>query len=132
MPLSERHFFCCIMRHYIGLVASGYTMDYFDVLATFTSFGGLSVQAITDDRWGVEGIYSQQFSVGIFFFLMICIVFFTIIVIKFMSTGPKTNASGTTTKRLKTGEKVMFLAIFLGIFAAVVMAVMQLLQGYLF
>jgi len=107
-------------------------MNYFDTLATFTLFDGLSVQAITDDRWGVEGLYSQQFSVGIFFFLMMCIIFFTIIVIKFMSTGPRTTASDQTAKRLKTGEKVMFFAIFLGIIAAVIMAVMQLLQGYLF
>ncbi len=107
-------------------------MIYFDTLATFTSFDGLSVKAITDDRWGVEGLYSQQFSVGIFFFLMMCIVFFTIIVIKFMSTGAKTSANEPAAKGLKTGEKVMFLAIFLGIIAAVIMAVMQLLQGYLF
>ncbi len=107
-------------------------MNYFDALATFASFQGLSVKAITDDRWGIEGLYSQQFSVGIFFFLMICIVFFTIVVIKFMVSGSKTTASGPTGSRLKTGEKFMFLAIFLGIIAAVIMAVMQLLQGYLF
>jgi len=107
-------------------------MNYFDALETFVAFGGLSVQAITDDQWGVEGIYSQQFSVGIFFFLMLCIVFFTIIAIKFMSSGSKTTAADPTAKRLKTGEKVMFFAIFLGIVAAVIMAVMQLLQGYLF
>ena len=107
-------------------------MNYFDALATFGSFGGLSVKAITDDQWGVEGLYSQQFSVGIFFFLMMCIIFFTIIAIKFMSSGSKTTASDPTAKGLKTGEKVMFFAIFLGIIAAVIMAVMQLLQGYLF
>jgi len=107
-------------------------MNYFDALATFALSDGLSVKAITDDRWGVEGLYSQQFSVGIFFFLMICIIFFTIIVIKYMSTGSKTTASDSTANGLKTGEKFMFLAIFLGIIAAVIMAVMQLLQGYLF
>ncbi len=107
-------------------------MNYLDALATFSMLDGLSVKAITDDQWGVEGIYSQQFSVGIFFFLMMCIVFFTIIVIKFMNTGSNVGADGSPRKRLKIGEKIMFFAIFLGIFAAVVMAVMQLLQGYLF
>ena len=107
-------------------------MNYFDALATFASFDGLSVQAITDDRWGVEGLYSQQFSIGIFFFLMMCIIFFTIIAIKFMNSGSKSTASDPAAKRLKTGEKFMFLAIFIGIIAAVIMAVMQLLQGYLF
>lgn len=107
-------------------------MNYLDGLATFSAFSGLSVQAITDDQWGVEGIYSQQFSVGIFFFLLMCIIFFTIIVIKFMSTGSKKAAGASAGNRLKTGEKVMFFAIFMGIIAAVIMAVMQLLQGYLF
>lgn len=107
-------------------------MNYLDGIATFNAFSGLSVQAITDDQWGVEGIYSQQFSVGIFFFLLMCIIFFTIIVIKFMSTGTKSAAGASSGKRLKTGEKVMFFGIFLGIFAAVAMAALQLLQGYLF
>lgn len=107
-------------------------MNWFDTLATFSGFSGLSVKAITDDQWGVEGLYSQQFSVGIFFFLLMCIIFFTIIVIKFMSTGSKNAAGASSGSRLKTGEKVMFFAIFMGIFAAVIMAVMQLLQGYLF
>lgn len=92
----------------------------------------LSVESIVDDRWGVEGIYSQQFSVGIFFFLLICIIMFTVIVIKFMGTGAKNPDSGAPAKKLKTGEKIMFVWIFIGIVAAVIMAVMQLLQGYLF
>ncbi len=92
----------------------------------------LSVKSIVDDQWGVEGLYSQQFSVGIFFFLLACIIVFTIIVIKFMSSGPKVDVTGKPVKSLKTGEKVMFFWIFLGIVGAVIMAVMQLLQGYLF
>ena len=110
----------------------GNTMNYFDALATFSGLGGLSVQAITDDQWGVEGIYSQQFSVGIFFFLLLCIVFFTVIVFKFMSSGAKTTGNHPSGKRLKTGEKIMFFAILMGVVAAVMMAALQLLQGYLF
>ena len=91
----------------------------------------LSVSSITDDQWGIEGIYSQQFSVGIFIFLFVCIIIFTMIVIKFMNSGSQTTGS-TEKKKLKTGEKVMFAWIFLGIIGALIMAAVQLLQGYLF
>ncbi len=90
----------------------------------------LSVESIVDDRWGIEGIYSQQFSVGIFIFLIVCIIVFTIIVVKFMRSG--TTAQGEQKGGLKTGEKVMFFWIFMGIIGAVAMAAAQLLQGYLF
>jgi len=91
----------------------------------------LSVSSIVDDQWGIEGIYSQQFSVGIFIFLFVCIVIFTMIVIKFMNSGSHTTGDSGT-KKLKTGEKVMFAWIFLGIIGALIMAAVQLLQGYLF
>jgi hypothetical protein len=70
--------------------------------------------------------------VGIFFFLLVCIVIFTAIVIKFMTSGSRSAEINGQPKRLKTGEKVMFFWIFLGIVGAVIMAAMQLLQGYLF
>jgi len=102
--------------------------------AMLTAGNSLSVQAgsIVDDQWGVEGIYSQNFSVGIFFFLLICIVIFAAIVLKFMGSGAKSMDANGQPKQLKTGEKVMFFWIFLGIVGAVIMAAMQLLQGYLF
>lgn len=84
---------------------------------------------ITDDRWGVEGLYSQQFSVGIFFFLLLCIIVFTVIVVKFMRSGARTTDDGEN--RLKKGERLMFVWIFFGIVVAVIMAAVQLLQGYL-
>lgn len=90
-----------------------------------------ALNSIVDDRWGVEGLYSQQFSVGIFFFLIICIIVFTAIVFKFMNSGAGRDGEGGQGKGLKTGEKIMFVWIFLGIVAAVIMAVVQLLQGYL-
>lgn len=115
-----------------GIVGVISEMDWFDLPATFFAFDGLSVQAITDDRWGVEGLYSQQFSVGIFFFLLLCIIFFTVIVYKFMKSSSQTTGGEKPGKQLKTGEKIMFFWIYLGIVAAVIMAAMQLLQGYLF
>ena len=72
---------------------------------------------------GVEGIYSRQWSVGIFVFLIICIVVFTAIVLRFMT--------GRQGRGMKTGEKLMFAWILLGVAAAVVLAVLQILQGQL-
>lgn len=96
------------------------------------NFASVNAGSIIDDQWGIEGLYSQQFSVGIFFFLLVCIVVFTVIVIKFMSSGSSSDAADGRAKSLKMGEKVMFFWIFLGIVGAVIMAAMQLLQGYLF
>ncbi len=104
----------------------------------FFSHGGFSllpfvndlrISSIVDDRWGIEGLYSQQFSVGIFIFLIVCIIVFTMIVFKFMLSGSNSNGQKAG---LKTGEKIMFVWIFIGIIGAVVMAAVQLLQGYLF
>jgi heme/copper-type cytochrome/quinol oxidase subunit 4 len=72
----------------------------------------------------IEGMRSQEFSVGMFYFLAFCIVVFTLIMFAFMFKGRQ--------KTLKTGEKVLFFWIFLGIVAAVAFATTQMLQGYLF
>lgn len=73
---------------------------------------------------GIEGMNSQQFSVGIFYFLLASIVVFTIFIFMFMF---KDRAS-----KLKTGEKVMFVWILLGVVAAVIFGATQMLHGYLF
>ena len=73
---------------------------------------------------GVDGVYSQEFSIGVFFFMLLAIVFFSTIVIGFMA--------GKNVKGLKTGEKWLFAWIFLGIIVAVIMGSLQLLGGYLF
>ncbi len=73
---------------------------------------------------GVEGVYSQEFSIGVFFFMLLAIVFFSTIMIGFMA--------GKNVKGLKTGEKWLFAWIFLGIIVAVIMGSLQLLGGYLF
>ena len=102
-----------------------------DALEALWSLPRPALNSIVDDRWGVEGIYSQQFSVGIFFFLIVCIIVFTAIVVKFMNSGGGSSETDQGGKGLKSGEKVLFIWIFFGIAAAVVMAVVQLLQGYL-
>lgn len=71
----------------------------------------------------IEGMRSYEFSVGIFIFLIICILVFTYIVFRFMNTGPN--------QGLKRGEKIMFAWIFLGIVVAIVMGAVQMLLGNL-
>lgn len=73
----------------------------------------------------IEGMRSQQFSVGVFIFMLIGVFVFgsIIYVIGFGRNGIKS---------LKTGEKVMLVAIILGTLFAVVLGAVQLLTGYLF
>ncbi len=100
----------------MGLGLSGYGLD---------GLGGawLRVESVVHPGGGVEGIYSRQWSVGIFIFLIICIIVFTGIVLRFML--------GEKARGMRTGEKVMFAWILLGVAAAVVLAVLQILQGHL-
>jgi len=73
---------------------------------------------------GIEGMNSQQWSVGIFIFLIFCILVFTLIVVKFMTAD--------RVATLKRGEKWLFAWIFFGVVAAIIIGAMQLLQGRLF
>ncbi|WP_455218372.1 hypothetical protein [Kaarinaea lacus] len=72
----------------------------------------------------IESIQSQEFSVGIFYFLVAAIIVFTVFVFMFMF---KDRAS-----KLKKGEKIMFAWLLLGIVVAVGFGAAQLLHGYLF
>ena len=72
---------------------------------------------------GIEGMDSQQWSVGIFVFLIFCILVFTVIVLKFMTTD--------RVATLKRGEKFLFAWILFGVVAAIIIGALQLLQGRL-
>jgi hypothetical protein len=72
----------------------------------------------------IEGLKSQEFSVGIFYFLIASIIVFTIFVFMFMFKDKSSN--------LKTGEKILFVWILLGIVTAVIFGAAQMLHGYLF
>ncbi len=73
----------------------------------------------------IEGMRSQQFSVGVFFFMLLGVLVFSIIIysVAFGRFAPKT---------MKPGEKVMFGAIIAGTILAVVFGGLQLLTGDLF
>lgn len=72
----------------------------------------------------IEGMKSQEFSVGIFYFLIASIIVFTVFVFMYMF---KDKAS-----TLKKGEKILFVWILLGIVTAVGFGAAQMLHGYLF
>lgn len=70
----------------------------------------------------IESLRSQIFSNYIFFFLILSLVFFTYIIYLYL---PK------NLKDLKTGEKVMFVSIVIGVIIAVIIGYVQLIDGYL-
>ncbi len=89
-----------------------------------------AVQEVADNRllgidMSIEGLRSQSFSVGIFVFLIISLIFFSMIIYFYLPRG-KDNQN-----KLKTGEKVMFGAIISGVFIAIGMGWLQLIEGYL-
>ncbi len=90
----------------------------------------LSILAATADvspklDLSIEGMRSQQFSVGVFFFMLLGVVVFSGIIyaVVFGRFAPKT---------MRTGEKVLFGAIIAGTALAVVFGAAQLITGYLF
>lgn len=74
---------------------------------------------------GIEGMRSQNFSVGVFFFMLLGVAVFSGIIysVAFGKFAPKV---------MKPGEKVMFGAIIVGTILAVVFGGLQLLTGDLF
>ncbi len=71
----------------------------------------------------IEGLRAQGYSVGIFVFLIISLVLFAAIIYFYL---PKKGDA-----KLKTGERIMFGAIIMGIFIAIGMGYLQLIDGYL-
>ena len=72
----------------------------------------------------IDGMQTHGFSVGIFIFLIIGILVFTLIVFAFL---PK-----KTGARLKTGEKYLFAWILFGVVVSIIFGASQLLFGNLF
>jgi len=72
----------------------------------------------------IESMSSQQFSMGIFIFLMIAIAIFAGIIFLYMFKD--------ASNRLKTGEKWLFAWLFIGVVVAVAFGAAQMVNGYLF
>jgi uncharacterized membrane protein YgdD (TMEM256/DUF423 family) len=73
----------------------------------------------------IEGMRSQQWSEGIFAFLLVGIVVFSGIVFALMFSK---NRPG----KARLGERLMFTAIILGVLVAIMIGAVQMLGGYLF
>ncbi len=77
------------------------------------------------DYFTIEGMRSQEFSIGIFIFMLMGVLVFMLIILNFIFSAK--NEGG-----LKKGEKVLMTWIILGTISAVGFGAMQLLQGRLF
>lgn len=77
----------------------------------------------------IESMSSQQFSTGIFYFLIVAIIVFVGIAFMFMfkDTGKKEGGA-----KLKTGEKWLFAWIMFGVLVAIVFGAAQMMHGFLF
>lgn len=98
------------------------------MLLTFLGTSGLSpVLSVSSSASmdSIEGMTGQRFSVGVFIFMLIGVFVFTSIV--YVATF-----GGNKHKKLKRGEKVMVVAIMLGVVLACIMGGVQLLGGDLF
>jgi len=89
-----------------------------------------AVEEATDSRvlgidMSIEGLRSQSYSVGIFVFLIISLIFFSVIIYYYLPRGRDHK------NKLKTGEKYMFGAIISGIFIAIGIGWLQLIEGFL-
>lgn len=73
----------------------------------------------------IEGMRSQQWSEGIFAFLLVGIVVFCGIIVALLF-------SKNRSKETRLGERLMFGAVILGVVVAVLFGAVQMLGGYLF
>ncbi|MEW6352779.1 MAG: hypothetical protein AB1469_00555 [Pseudomonadota bacterium] len=95
------------------------------VYSVLAALPPLSTQTpLPPDYSGIESIHSQKFSVAIFIFMLLAIALFAGIAASFIL--------GKNSKAIKTGEKWLFVWIFLGIVVSIVFGALQLLGGYLF
>lgn len=70
----------------------------------------------------IEGLRAREYSIFIFCFLILSLVLFCYIIYLYLPKGEKT---------LKTGEKIMFGSIIAGVFIAIIIGWIQLIEGYL-
>ncbi len=70
----------------------------------------------------IENLRSQQYSYYIFGFLIVSLIIFSFILYLYR---PKKG------EKLKRGERIMFGAIIIGVFSAVFLGWLQLVEGYL-
>lgn len=106
-------------------------MATFESLDTFsrpdagTRLVAAQVQADDSSYFTMEGMRGQEFSVGIFIFMLIGVLVFAGVILRFVWMARRESG-------LKIGEKIMFIWIIFGTIVAVIFGGLQLLQGRLF
>ena len=100
----------------LNIVSTGFSGRFFMIESGYTS---------PKLDMSIEGMRSQQFSVAVFFFMLLGILVFSSIVyvVIFSKASPK---------KMRVGERIMFGAIILGIIFAIIFGALQMLSGYLF
>ena len=101
------------------------TIQIFDPYFTRLLISQLSSEISPKLDLSIEGMRSQQFSEGVFAFLLIGIVVFSGIVIALIF-------SKNRPEEVRLGERLMFAAIIFGVVVAVIFGALQMLGGYLF
>ncbi|MCI0507396.1 MAG: hypothetical protein L0Z73_14985 [Gammaproteobacteria bacterium] len=71
----------------------------------------------------IESMSTQNFSAGMFYFLIFGIIVFLVIASLFMFKDK--------TQKLKTGEKLLFIMILAGVVVAIVFGAAQMMHGFL-
>ncbi len=109
-------------------MTSGYLSQFSQNFGTgrlFSAFADATGHGSFAFDLSIEGMRSQQFSIGVFFFMLLGVAVFSGIIyaVAFGKAAPKT---------MKPGEKVMFGAVIAGTALAVVFGGLQLLGGDLF
>ena len=102
-----------------------FTIQIFDFHTTSLLVTQLSSDLSPKLDLSIEGMRSQQFSQGVFAFLLLGIVVFSGIVIAVMKNIKRS-------EKMRLGERLLFAAIIFGIVVSVIMGAMQMLGGYLF
>ena len=75
------------------------------------------------DRFTIEGMKSQEYSIGIFIFMLAGIVLFAVIVYKFTRDARRDG--------MRRGEVLMFAWLIFGLVGAIIYGAAQLLFGQL-
>lgn len=127
-----------LFQIYPTVVVHGIPMDSFEFLSSLLSSGPFRLSDAREwlavnqsDATGetsiftIEGMRGQEYSVGIFIFMLIGVLVFAAVILRFVWMARKESG-------LKTGEKILFIWIIFGTFVAVIFGGLQLLQGRLF
>jgi hypothetical protein len=101
------------------------TIHSFDFQMTNLIVAQLSSEISPKLDLSIEGMRSQQFSQGVFAFLLLGIVIFSGIVIAVLFNINRA-------EKMRVGERVLFGAIIFGIVVSVILGAVQMLGGYLF